>query len=61
MVTGYWDKGSSSRIPENVKIVMSDGTRAMYRIDVSQPHPCFLAAMDGINHIIGYKAKHEKK
>ena len=39
MVTGYWDKDSQSKIPERVKVVMHDGTRAMYALDVQQPHP----------------------
>lgn len=39
MVTGYWDAGSVSEIPEEVKIVMSDGKKAVYRLMVEQPKP----------------------
>ena len=46
MVTGYWDPGSSSEIPEEIKIVMANGTRAMYRLQVEQPHPQCLKAID---------------
>ena len=46
MVTGYWDPGSSSEIPEAIKIVMSNGTRAVYRLQVEQPHPQCLKAID---------------
>ena len=41
MVTGYWDPGSESKVPETVKVVMADGTRVMYRMEIEQPHPCF--------------------
>ena len=66
MVTGYWDPGSSSEIPEAIKIVMANGTRAVYRLHVEQPHPQCLKAIDLIrimtyNTYGGYKAKHEKK
>jgi hypothetical protein len=46
MVTGYWDPGSSSEIPEAIKIVMANGTRAVYRLQVEQPHPQCLKAID---------------
>lgn len=46
MVTGYWDPGSSSEIPEAIKIVMVNGTRAVYRLQVEQPHPQCLKAID---------------
>ena len=46
MVTGYWDPGSSSDIPEAIKIVMANGTRAVYRLQVEQPHPQCLKAID---------------
>jgi len=39
MVTGYWDKGSKSKKPERVKLVFHDGSKAMYSLDGSQPHP----------------------
>ena len=46
MVTGYWDPGSSSEIPEAIKIVMANGPRAVYRLQVEQPHPQCLKAID---------------
>ena len=46
MVTGYWDPGSSSEIPEAIKIIMANGTRAVYRLQVEQPHPQCLKAID---------------
>ena len=46
MVTGYWDPGSSSEIPEAIKIVMANGTRAVYRLQVEQPHPQCMMAID---------------
>ena len=66
IVTGYWDPGSSSKVPESVKIVMSDGSRAMYRLDIRQPHPQCVKALDLIrimksNTYSGYKPKHAKK
>lgn len=54
-VTGYWDPGSESKVPETVKVVMADGTRVMYRMEIEQPHPCFLAAMDNIKNLEGYR------
>ena len=39
MVTGYWDPGSTSEEPENVKIVMSNRKRVLYRIVTDQPRP----------------------
>lgn len=39
MVTGYWDDGSVSDIPEEVKIVMANGKKAVYRLMVEQPKP----------------------
>ena len=29
MVTGYWDDGSISDVPERIKVVMSDGKRCI--------------------------------
>lgn len=59
MVTGRWDKGSVSKVPENVKIVMADGTRAEYRLVVEQP--AFRRCMDIIqnmkNLVVGYEKK----
>ena len=61
MVTGYWDKDSTSKIPERVKIVLADGTKVTYTLDVAQPHPQCRKAMEIIRHMtdpeIGYKRK----
>lgn len=38
-VTGYWDEGSVSEVPEQVKVVLSDGRHALYHINVEQPKP----------------------
>jgi len=39
MVTGYWDPGSVSEFPEEIKVVMANGARVRYRIEVVQPAP----------------------
>jgi hypothetical protein len=39
MVTGYWDAGSVSDVPEEVKVVMADKRTVRYRIMVEQPKP----------------------
>lgn len=39
MVTGYWDAGSVSDVPEEVKVVMADQRTVRYRIMVEQPKP----------------------
>lgn len=39
MVTGYWDPGSVSDVPEEIKVVMSNGKPVRYRITVEQPRP----------------------
>ena len=43
MVTGYWDDGSVSEVPEQIKVVMANGARVMYRIEVVQPRPNVLS------------------
>ena len=35
----YWDEGSVSEVPEQVKVVLSDGRHAIYHINVEQPKP----------------------
>lgn len=63
MVTGYWDDGSISDVPERIKIVMSDGKRVYYRIEVKQPRPDPLSPSEMAEmmarHIYG--GKHAKK
>lgn len=49
-VTGVYEHDSST-YPDRVKIPMSDGQIVQYRIDVEQPHPCFLAAMKNIERM----------
>ena len=39
MVTGYWDDGSVSEFPEEVRIRMANGQKVLYRIAVEQPKP----------------------
>ena len=50
------------KYPETVRIAMSDGKVITYRIDIQQPNPSFLKAMDNLDRfVVGYKAKHVKK
>ena len=50
------------KYPETVRIAMSDGKVITYRIDIQQPNPSFLKAMDNLDRfMVGYKAKHVKK
>ena len=67
MVTGYWES-DSSQYPDRIKVVMADGKRVTYRIDIEQPHPQCVKSLELIQimkkHIYGgngYQAKHEKK
>ena len=39
MVTGYWDDGSVSEYPEEIKVVMANHKKVLYRIAVEQPKP----------------------
>ena len=60
-VTGFCDH-DVSRYPDRIRIPMSDGQVVTYHIDVEMPHPCFEAAMDGLDRmVVGYRAKHAKK
>lgn len=45
-VTAIWEKGSKSEYPETIRIPMDDGHVVTYVINVDQPHPCFLNAME---------------
>ncbi len=61
IVTGYWDPGSVSEIPENVKIVMANGKKAIYRLAVEQPKPQLLESLDRFTRLcIGYEWKGEE-
>ena len=44
-VHGEWEH-DDSRYPETIKVSFSDGKVVTYRIDVRQPHPCFLETME---------------
>ena len=58
MVTGLWDPGSDSKIPERIKVCMADGSRAVYLLSVEQPHPQCLKAIENIrNMTTGYERK----
>ena len=49
-VKGYW-KYPCSRYPDTIKVPMSDGKVITYRIDIEQPHPYFLAAMENLERM----------
>ena len=57
MITGYWDEGSVSEFPEEVKIIMANGKPVMYRIAVQQPKPNTLKPSEMArifrNHVYG--------
>ena len=53
MITGLWDPGSESKVPERVKVRMSDGSSAVYQLSVEQPHPQCLKAVDLIRIMTG--------
>ena len=56
MVTGLWDDGSESKIPERIKMFFADGSRAVYMLSVEQPHPQCLKAIETIRNMkIGYE------
>ena len=58
IVTGYWDPGSVSEIPENIKIVMANGKRALYRLAVEQPRPQLREQLDEFSRVcIGYERR----
>ena len=60
MITGYWDPGSVSEIPETVKVVMANRKKALYRIVVEQPRPQLRDALDRFSRIcVGYERKEE--
>lgn len=58
IVTGYWDPGSVSEIPENVKIVMANGKKANYRLTIEQPRPQLRKDLDKFTKLcVGYERK----
>ena len=50
-VRAIWDKDSISKYPDILRIPMEDGTVVNYRIDVQQPHPAFLTALEQIKNM----------
>ena len=54
MVTGYWDDGSVSEYPEQVRIVMANGRKVLYRIEVRQPEPNTLKPSDMARIMAGH-------
>lgn len=58
MVTGYWDPDSTSEIPEEVKIVMANKKKAIYRLIVEQPRPHLKDSLDHFSDLcVGYPRK----
>ena len=49
-VTGVWQH-DSSKYPDVVKVPMSDGRVIRYRIDIEQPHPQLLKAIENIRNM----------
>ena len=47
-IRAIWDWESISKYPDTVRIPMDDGNVVTYRLDVQQPHPAFLTAMEQI-------------
>lgn len=61
IVTGYWDPGSVSEIPENVKIVMANGKKAIYRLTIEQPKPQLRENLEKFSRLcVGYERKEEE-
>ena len=63
-VLPIWEHGST--YPDKIRVSMSDGKVITYRIDIDQPHPQCLKAVDLIRTMRsctygGYKGKHAKK
>lgn len=54
MVTGLWDPGSASEIPERIRIVLSNGMKATYQLSVEQPHPQCMKAIDLVRIMNGH-------
>ena len=45
-ITAIWEKDSKSDYPETIRIPMDDGHVVTYKLDIEQPHPAFLEAMN---------------
>ncbi len=67
-VAAEWDHASSV-YPDTLRVPMSDGKIVKYRLDVEQPHPCFVKVMGLLEKLPvyggpgtpGYKGRHEKR
>ena len=63
-VTAIWEKDSKSDYPETIRIPMDDGHVVSYKLDVEQPHPCFLNAMELLKKMptgMGYTYRRQKR
>lgn len=63
-VTSLWEKNSVSRYPETLCVPMEDGHIVKYKLDIDQPHPCFLNAMELLKSLpngLGYQYKGGEK
>lgn len=49
-IHGHWIH-DSSKYPDVVRIPMSDGKVIRYRIDIEQPHPQLLEALENIRNM----------
>lgn len=61
-VSAVWDRADSS-YPERIRVAMSDGQVLTYRLDVEQPHPCFVKSMEILQKMPyedGYQPKHQQ-
>lgn len=68
-IAAVWDN-DDGRYPSTIRVPMSDGKLVTYRLDIQQPHPAFLTAMEQAQKmrrtVLGYCktddyiGKHEK-
>jgi hypothetical protein len=70
-IAAVWDN-DDGRYPSTIRVPMSDGKLVTYKLDIQQPHPAFLTAMEQAQKmrrtLFGYsselpkyyKGKHEK-
>ena len=50
-----WEHPGISKYPETIRVSFSDGKTIKYIIDIEQPHPSCLAAIENIQKMEGYK------
>ena len=60
-VRSIWDKDSLSKYPDTIKVPMEDGHVISYRLDIEQPHPAFLEAIDNIRSMKEGGYEHKEK